>query len=324
MAFILINKEYAYWPTVGALLGKEAQHEVDSAQLTAAQADYKKTRQLPDEGFTIDVKIPGTVSGFAARNAYIWLPPAWVGAPTPHLPVLELLVGFPGDPVDWTRAGFADETGSAYAAAHNGVAPIIVMPDPAGVSGADTECVNGPHGNAETYLTVDVPAFARKTFLAADNKNSLAIAGFSAGGMCALMFTLRHPDVYSAFGDFAGDTSPFVGEIMNVAVTIQQLFAGSTQQYQEHDPLWLLKNGRYPDTAGWFEVGSGDAGAHAAQQMLVPLARQAGVLTCARVVAGGHSYALAAQALRDSFPFLAWRLGLGPDPPDRSTYCSGG
>jgi S-formylglutathione hydrolase FrmB len=258
MAFTLINEEYAYWPNVGALFGKEAQHQVDSAELKAAQAAYKKTHQLPAQGFTIELPIPGKKSRFPAKNAYIWVPPAWVVAPTPHLPVIELLHGYPGDPSDWTRAGFADQTASTYAAAHDGVAPIIVMPDILGATGSDTECVDSPRGNAETYLTVDVPAFVHKTFLSKTGADSWAVGGFSAGGMCALMLGLRHPDIYSTFADWAGLTSPTVGETVVVGPTVQQLFGGSMQAYQEHDPLWLLQNRRFPDTAGWFEVGTDD------------------------------------------------------------------
>ena len=92
-----------------------------------------------------------------------------------------MLPGEPGSPADWTVAGNADTTADAFAAEHEGRAPIIVMPDPNGFLTEDTECVNSKFGNAETYLTVDVPAFARSEFGAATGADSLAIAGLSAG-----------------------------------------------------------------------------------------------------------------------------------------------
>ena len=321
-AFTLVNEHYQYYPNIGALLGKEAQYQVSDAQLTQAQADYRKTKKIPSHGFTISEPIPGTESGFHGRAAYIWLPPAWVESPTPRLPVVELLHGSPGAPEDWTRAGFADQTAQAYALAHDGKAPIVVMPDVNGSELGDTECVDSSLGRVETYLTVDVPAYVRKTFHATTATRSIAVAGNSAGGMCALMLTLRHPDIYVAFGDYAGLTSPTVSLGVDPNKTTAALFSGNRDEYNEHDPLWLLKNKRFADVAGWFEVGLSDSDPLAAQRTLVPLARAAGVLTCAKEIPGQHDYTFAAQAFRDSYPWLSYRLKSGPEPPIAVSICS--
>jgi S-formylglutathione hydrolase FrmB len=321
-ALTVVNEHYQYYPNIGALLGKEAQYQVSDAQLKQAQDDFRKTKKLPDHGFTISEQIPGTKSGFSGRAAFIWLPPEWVGSPTPKLPVIELLHGSPGAPDDWTRAGFADQTAGDYALAHGGQAPILVMPDSNGSNAGDTECVDSDRGNAETYLTEDVPAYLRKSFNAAATPRAMAVAGESAGGMCALMLTLRHPDLYAAFGDYAGLTSPTVAEAVDPNQTTAVLFGGNRDEYNEHDPLWLLKNQKFSDVAGWFEVGLSDTAPLAAQRTLVPLARAADVLTCAREIPGAHDYTFVAQALRDSFPWLAYRLKSGPEPPIAVSICS--
>src|SRR6478672_9605262 len=124
-ALTFVNQHYQYYPNIGALLGKEAQYQVSDAQLTQAQADYRKTKKLPNHGFTISEAIPGAESGFHGRTAYIWLPPVWVKSPTPKLPVVELLHGSPGAPEDWTRAGFADQTAQAYALSTDGKPPTL-------------------------------------------------------------------------------------------------------------------------------------------------------------------------------------------------------
>ena len=85
-ALTLINAHYQYYPNVGALLGKEAQYEVDDAQLKQAQLDYRQTKKLPAHGFTITKHIPGPQSKFNARDAYIWVPPEWVESPTRNSP----------------------------------------------------------------------------------------------------------------------------------------------------------------------------------------------------------------------------------------------
>ena len=51
---------------------------------------------------------------------------------------------------------------------------------------SDTECVDGPRGNAETYLTVDVPRFAAARLGAERRPATWGIAGFSEGGTCAV------------------------------------------------------------------------------------------------------------------------------------------
>ena len=189
------------------------------------------------------------------------------------------------------------------------------MPDSNGSDFADTECVDSPLGNAETYLTVDVPAFMRANFGASTAPDSMAVGGLSAGGMCATMLALRHPTLYGAFGDYAGLTSPTVGESVNPQATTRALFGGSTAAYQAHDPLHLLATGTYPGMGGWFEVGTGDGGPLAAQRELVPMAQQAGIDVHAVEVPGaGHTFSLFAQAFADSLPFLSCRLGMTPDP----------
>jgi hypothetical protein len=54
----------------------------------------------PAQGTVREVVIPASTSAFQARPAEIWLPPAAAGGRT-RLPVVELLHGVPGGPVDW-------------------------------------------------------------------------------------------------------------------------------------------------------------------------------------------------------------------------------
>jgi S-formylglutathione hydrolase FrmB len=329
MAVTLINQHYQYYPTVGALVGKNAQDQISPEQLAAqaaqaaaaAKANDNEPVVMPKHGYTVQVPIPGTVSGFKARDAFIWVPPSWIANPTKPLPVIELIAGVPGSPADWTRGGFADQTAEKFADAHHGVAPIIVMPDANGSGFADTECVNSPRGQAETYLTVDVPAYMAAHYHADVSK--MAIGGLSAGGTCAVVLALRHPTQYTAFGDFAGLTSPTVDEEVAVWDTTQQLFGGSTAAYNAHDPLSLLKPGAYPKLGGWFEAGTADYGPLTAQQTLIPLSQAAGIATCSvEVPGGGHDFSTFAKAFADSLPWMSYRLGLTPMPTDLGQVCA--
>ncbi|HEX4016980.1 MAG TPA: alpha/beta hydrolase-fold protein [Frankiaceae bacterium] len=326
MAGTLINKQYQYYPTVGSLFGVDAQNQVSLKQLEQIRAKARADNggSLPTHGFTIEIPIPGTKSHFVGRSAFVWVPPIWVADEKVKLPVIVLLAGIPGQPSDWTRASMADVTARAFADAHHGMAPIIVMPDENGSFTNDTECVNSPRGQSETYITEDVPDFMRKNFNAQTTKGSLAIAGLSEGGFCSLMLTLRHPDEFVAFGEYSGLTSPTVEEGVDPAATIPVLFGGSQTAYNQHDPLYLLRNQRFPKTAGWFEVGTADHVPLLAQRALVPLSSGAGILTCSKEVAGaGHTFTLWEQAFQDSLPFLSWRLGLTPKPDLSGASCSG-
>src|SRR5437764_13987889 len=104
----------------------------------------QKTR--PASGIVVSIDIPGRSSGFQARPAQVYLPPAWFDHPRPKLPVVVLLHGTPGTPADWVDGGMAKVTADRWASGHGGVAPIVVMPDVNGSAFADTECVDSARG----------------------------------------------------------------------------------------------------------------------------------------------------------------------------------
>ena len=233
---------------------------------------------------------------------------------------MVLLPGEPGSASDWSGDGDADNTADAFAEAHHGVAPIIVMPDPDGYKTTDSECVNSRFGNAETYLVQDVPAFARRQLHASSATDALAVGGLSAGGTCSLMLALRHPTVYPTFASYSGFASPQYQDASR-ADTIDTLFGGSEGRFAAHDPAQILRTGRFDGLAGWFEVGDQDADPLDAARSLQPAARKAGIATCVLVRSGGHDFDLWSQALGDSFPWLSWRLGLTAEPHSEPARC---
>ncbi len=316
-----VNRQTDTFPTLDRLVTADPENVVGIPQLQQIRAQVAATGSLPSQGVVITVVIPPTVSHFATRPAYVYLPPAWFARVTPALPTLVLLPGEPGSAADWSGAGDADNTADDYAQSHHGVAPIIVMPDPNGLATDDTECVNSKFGNAETYLVDDVPAFARNRFHASTAPGSLAIGGLSAGGTCSVMLALRHPEVYPTFASFSGFSYPQFEETTR-AQTVATLFGGSTERFDAHDPAFLLAHGRFDGLAGWFEVGDQDTEPVQAARSLQPAALRAGIATCIRVRPGAHDFDLWSQALVDSFPWLAWRLGLSPEPLHEPATCT--
>lgn len=305
-----LNAHFDYFRTLGDVIGLPPSDEVALAALLART-------DRPDRGVVTTTEIRGSESGFTARPATVWVPPAWFARPRPALPVVMLLHGTPGTPQDWLDGGQAGATADAYAAAHGGTAPILVMPDVNGTIDADSECVDGPAGRVETYLTVDVPRFVQDVFHAAAPGRAWAVAGLSEGGSCSLMLALRHPDLVATFGDYGGLAGPRAGDTnADTASAVSGLFGGSQEAFLAHEPAALLATRRFPELGGWFEVGDADPEPLAATGALVPAARRAGIATCEVVVpGGGHTFAVFSRAFSDSLPWIAGRLGAGPAVP---------
>ena len=320
-----LNARYAYLPTIAAVFGRTAMDQVSPAQLRQLELASGRPGGAvrgsggprlafasgpdPDlrHGVVAAFKIPSTLSHFHARTAEVYLPPAYFESPRPHLPVIELLHGTPGSPADWTRAGFADVTADEYASAHQGLAPVLVMPDVNGGWRSDSECVNGKRGQVQTYLTYDVRDAVVARFHTRADAAGWAIAGFSEGAYCALQIGLRHPDLYSAIGDFSGEEGP------SVSGGARSLFTGSRQQADQqaaqYDPAVLLRQwDRSVRPPIWFEVGTHDITSHAMASLDL-MARADGFDTHFVIQQGtDHGFASWRDAIRDALPWFANRF----------------
>jgi S-formylglutathione hydrolase FrmB len=319
------NQAFQYYPTFDRLLGKTANNFIDNAQLDAIRKEVAKTGVLPDHGATLSVTIPGRGLKFTPRQAYVWVPPAWFAPSRPQLPVIELLHGGPGQPSDWTRASYADATSLAFAKQHNGVAPILVMPDvnDGGLT-ADSECVNSAmFGQVETYLTKAVPEYMQKNFNARTRVGSFAIAGLSEGGTCAAGLALNNPKEYPVFANYSGLVSPQYNEDTQQQ-TIDALFGGSLANFNAHNPLYLLAHNRYNGMSGWFEAGQQDPVSVQAAHTLQGLAANAGIDTCVTTPPGKHNFAFFTIAFQNSLPWLSWKLKLTPEPSSIAAQCAPG
>ncbi len=324
-----INARYAYLPTVSAVFGRTATDQVSLSQLRhleqaagvgpgALQRLARPASSEMSHGVVVPFTIPGVVSHFHARTAEVYLPPAYFGPDRQPLPVIELLHGTPGSPADWTRAIFADVVADAYAARHDGVAPILVMPDVNGGWSSDSECVDGTRGNAQTYLTVDVRNAVVARFHSRRDGGGWGIVGFSEGGMCALQIGLRHPAMYWAIGDYSGDPRP------SAYHGAQHLFGGTvaqaTQRSMQYDPMQLLQHWNSTQRpAIWFEVGTFDGNMRSIERLDL-LAGNDGFATRFVPQPGEtHGFAAWRSAFADSFHWLADLLTLPPtNAPNRA------
>src|SRR5207302_1337509 len=143
-AVLLVNEHYAYYPTVGAVLGRPVTGQVAPGRLGALERTASDAGRRPSVGIgrLVAVDIPAAASGFHHRAGAVYLPPAYFRGTARSFPVVVMLGGTPGSPWAWVRAGEAVATANRYAAAHGGVAPILAFVDENGSFLADTECVD--------------------------------------------------------------------------------------------------------------------------------------------------------------------------------------
>ena len=133
-----VDSIYGEYQTIGTLVGYTPYASLGSIEVHKAAMSvsdwHSKARKgslpsMPSQGKVLTVDIPNTESNFTARKAMIYLPPAALSDRPPALPVMELLAGQPGSPSRLIDAGNIAATMNAYAAKHDGLAPIVLVPD---------------------------------------------------------------------------------------------------------------------------------------------------------------------------------------------------
>nr|CTQ92274.1 Apolipoprotein N-acyltransferase (EC 2.3.1.-) in lipid-linked oligosaccharide synthesis cluster [Kibdelosporangium sp. MJ126-NF4] len=319
-ATLNINAYYGQFPSLRAMLGLPPANEIPFSSLTPPTEtpfpsdpkrplidSWRPPSNMPKQGKVTQVPIPSPVSQFkTTRDAYLYLPPAYLTDARPLLPVLVALPGQPGGPTDWINGGQIAATMDRYAAAHNGLAPIVVMPDATGTALGNPLCVDSKLGANETYLTKDVPDWVKKNLQVDQDAKHWAVAGFSYGGTCALQLALRQPQVYPTFVDISGQQEPSLGTREK---TVKEIFGGDEAAFRAINPLDLLATRQYPDSAGALTVGSVDT--YLPQQRVVyDAARRNGLDVEWFEVPGPHNWHSWAAGFIASLDWLTSRLGL--------------
>ena len=316
------NAFYGYRPTLAAAFGIPAANQVELADLPqglplvsalprrSLAADWHAPPGMPAAGSISQVPLPGLRSGFPARSAWVYLPPAYLSSPRARLPVLVLVPGQPGGPEDWILAGQLPAVMDRFAAAHNGLAPVVIVPDVTGSAWGNTLCMDSRLGAADTYLARDVPAWAATTLQV--DTSRMAVGGFSFGGTCALQMAVRHPDVYATFLDISGEAHPTLGDR---ARTVNQAFGGDQAAFDRVDPLTVLRARRLPGSAGVVATGRDDRDYGPQATQVVASARAAAMTIAALPLPGGHTWANASLALSASLPWISSRTGILDSTP---------
>lgn len=326
VATVAVNAHFRTYPTVADALG----WNIDAVPLSAVDLGpvsaptvvdgpldqgWRAPAGMAERGTVVTAAIPATGRAstdaggpaFTPREAYIYLPPAYFTEHRPLLPVLVLLAGVPGQPRDWLTGGQLRATMDQFAAAHDGLAPVVIVPDPIGSTLANPLCSDTSHGDVATYLQRDVPDWITTTLQVDPDHQHWAIGGISNGGTCTMQVVTRAPEVYPSFLDLSGEPHPTLGP---AARTLARGFDGDPQLQAANDPFTLMERRSYPQVAGIVSVGRNDAVYRASQHEVYRRARAAGMQVQMREYDGGHAWTLWAGALRDQLPWLSERLGL--------------
>lgn len=315
-----VNAEVGVFPTVGSLAGHRPPTVVEpvsfadvpgfeSAVQSGIPMDSVWTRPVrtPCSGAVTEVEIPGTESGFPARPAVLYLPPAYLTSPRAVLPVMVMIAGQPGRPQDWFSSGRLGSTVDAYAARHDGLAPVVVVVDALGSQDANPLCLDSALGNAATYVARDVPAWIEKSLQVSRDPAQWAIGGFSYGGTCSIQLAVNYPAIYPTFLDFLGQDEPSLGDH---AGTVAATFAGDERAFAAVNPVDVLRTRQFPELTGVFVAGAADDEYRPQQQRMFAAAQAAGLNVRYYELPGGHEGATWGAALEREMDWTGRQLGL--------------
>jgi enterochelin esterase-like enzyme len=316
--YIGINADFGLDRTVADVAGISTRATLTLPRVTAAPsptptllaggalwANWHAPAGMPTAGTQGQVVIPNTASGFSARPAGLYMPPAALTANPPLLPLVIMMMGQPGNPDPSFSAAVLDR----FAAQHNGLAPIVLVADQIGNPSVDPLCLDTTrHGKAETYLTQDVVGWARTHLHVLPDPAHWTIAGYSNGGECALALGVKYPLLFGNVLDISGEEFPGADR---VAATLASDFGGNRAAYDAAKPLNQLAGKTFPDTTAIFTVGSND-GFYVTQAKRVTAATAAvgWKNTYFEVPNGGHVLGALNGGLQEGYTVLYPRLGL--------------
>lgn len=310
-----INTEFGLNNTLGSAFGISTEGQIqlekpnpDSAIPTGPLwQNWEPPADMPTAGRVGTQVIPATASGFNARPAGIYLPPAALTENPPRLPLYVLMMGQPGLPDPQYVSAALDD----FAAKNKGLAPIAIVADQIGPDQDDTLCLDtAKYGNVEKYINVDVVTWAKENLNILPDRKYWTIAGYSNGGQCAISFAVKYPQMWGNVVDISGEEFPGAEDPSG---NLAEIFHGDQAAYDALKPINMMKGRQFPGTTAIFTVGSDDVTYVAAAKAVSAAARESGMaVTYYEIPNGGHVGIALNAGLTKGFDVLYPRLGLAP------------
>lgn len=256
-------------------------------------------------GTVVSMTVPGTASGVPPQRALVYLPAAYgdPAAPDARFPVVELLVGFPGRPENWTGGLELQKTLDAEIANRQSLPMIAVMPVQNVATPRDTQCVDVVDGpRLDTYLTTDVHKAVTATFRAVPDRSGWALMGYSTGGYCALNLAMRHPAMFSAAVSLSGYVRPAHDQQTG------ELFGRNSALANANTPLWRAQHLPLPDLSVLLVASRPDTLSYGDAKQFIAVAHAPLRVTPALFAIGGHNFGLWRAVEPYAFSWLSHRL----------------
>lgn len=319
--FLGVNRAYGITHNLAAILGVQAAADAvlpgqsaTSDDLSTLYQTWKPPADMPAKGtvgaLTGDNRIPS--GQYAPRDAAVYLPPAALVADPPKLPLLVFMMGQPGSPDPTNLAQALD----AFAAAHQGLAPIAIVADQLGGRDKDPACADSTkYGAVSTYFNELIPQWAPAHLNISTDHRFWIIGGYSNGGSCAITWAAQHPDVWGQLWDISGNEFP---GSEHVDQTVKDVFGGNADAFNAAKPSSVMAAapaGTYDGHTAIFTWGGADSEFGPGQQNNAAAAKAAGFDVVTQTFDGqGHTGAVLDDGLNAAMAAIAPVIGLAPPP----------
>ena len=165
--YLVSNLVYQEYPTVGSFYPVPVAASVDAHQF--------KSMKSPPKDHDREVGALVTLSAAPMRDAVAYVPPAYWR--NHDLPVLVIMAGSPGSPMDWFTKGDAAQSLDDFQSRHNGEAPVVVSVDATGSETGNPACSDGPEHKVLTYISTRVPEMIKANFDVNDDQSRWTVGG---------------------------------------------------------------------------------------------------------------------------------------------------
>lgn len=243
-----------------------------------------------------------------ADPVYVVLPPGYTQHPWVRYPVLYLLHGFPGEPLNFFTAGDLVPTYEVLVAEQRVQPMILVVPSGSKHFLTDEEWANGvrPHNAWETFVARSLVATIDARYRTITSGRSRAIAGLSEGGYASLNIGFHHPGEFDVLESWSGYMK---------ADNIPAIFGRRAELRRYNSPADQLPAVASPLRANhvfvWFYIGSDDPLLSQNRHFAAELERF-GISHQFQVLRGrGHSWALWRSMTTSSLIFASQHFGYG-------------
>jgi enterochelin esterase-like enzyme len=193
--------------------------------------------------------------GFA-DTVYVVLPPGYAGHPSERYPVLYLLHGSPGLPLNFLMADRMQYAEAALVAAGQMKPLILVIPTGGRTSKSVEEWANGvsPDNQWETLVATDVVNAVDARYRTISTPGGRGIGGVSEGGYGALNVGLHHPGEFRLIESWSG---------YMIAENVRTVFGGNARLAAANSPMFTVRKVaaelRSEHMFIWFYCGARDS-----------------------------------------------------------------